>query len=78
MKLSKAIIKIHSIASGIHGELEADELITSLLIVIINKLKDSGELTPLKLASAFDDVYLEQSLANSADKTPKLYLVPKV
>ncbi len=77
MNLSETIIKIHSIAAERVGELEADELVTSLLVVVLNDLKKNGELNPENLIEAFKK---KQELVELAHldfelKRPKLYLV---
>lgn len=77
MSLSETIIKIHSIATESVGELEADEFITSLLVLAINDLKKNGELTPKNLEEVFAK---KQSLVESAHidyeiKRPKLSLI---
>lgn len=53
MNLSEAIIKIHSLAAERVGELEADELVTSLMVIVLNDLKKNGELNPENLIEAF-------------------------
>ncbi len=77
MKLSDAIIKIHSLASERVGELEADELVSSLLVIIINDLKRNGELNAENLIQAFEK---KQELVELAHldcelKRPKLTLM---
>ncbi len=77
MNLSEAIINIHSLASEKVGELEADELVSSLLVIIINDLKRNGELSPENLIAAFKR---KQELVELAHldydlKRPKLTLL---
>lgn len=77
MNLSETIIKIHTLAAERVGELEADELVTSLLVVALNDLKKNGKLNPENLIEA---IKIKQEMVELAHidielKRPKLYLV---
>lgn len=77
MNLSESIIKIHSLASEQVGELEADELITSLMVIIINDLKKNGELSPQNLIDAFKkkQELVENAHLDYESKRPQLTLL---
>lgn len=77
MNLSEAIIKIHSIAAERAGELEADELVTSLLVIVLNDLKKNGELNPENLIEAFQKKreLVELAHLDFEQKRPQLSLV---
>ncbi len=82
MNLSESIIKIHSIATENIGELEADEFVTSLLVLTINDLKKNGDLKAANLEDAFRQKCIEvlsAHLFNFEPEVPKegshLYLV---
>lgn len=83
MTLSESIINIHSLAARTVGELEADELVTSLLVLTLNNLKRTGELKPENLEEAFKEKFsfvekAQQSgleIDEAITQRPKLYLV---
>jgi hypothetical protein len=82
MNLSESIIKIHSIATENIGELEADEFVTSLLVLTINDLKKNGDLKAANLEDAFRKKCVEVLSAHlfnfepsTSSLKPHLYLV---
>lgn len=77
MSLAEVIIKIHSITSATVGELEADEFVSSLLIVVLNDLKKTGELTPENLLDVFTkkQEMVENAQIDYEILRPRLHLV---
>ena len=77
MNLSETIIKIYNLATIRAGELEADELVSSLLVVILNDLKKNRELSGDNLAFSFEKKWemIERAHLDFETKRPNLSLV---